>query len=99
MSKYLKQPGLLSPFENYKRHMQMKGSIKWDVTLSKKGHCTPAMQPLLYVGIGADEDPDDDDDDVDLDLGAVFYSWEAGASGSQMHRKGYLYFGTSGQKP
>merc|ERR1719323_2523926 len=72
--------------------MEVEGQIAWSVTVSKKGNCVPAMQPLLYIAIGTDSE-------TDLDLGAVLYSWEAGGRGSQMTRKQVLYYSKTGQKP
>jgi len=98
LSSYLPNPGLkMKTASGF--NMEIEGGIKWDVSISKQGHCTPAMQPLLYVGIGADEDPDDPDDDVDLDMGAVLYKWEPSPQGSNMVPLGSLYYGSTGQKP
>jgi len=91
---YLPEPGLKVLGGAAGGGMEMEGSISWSVTVSKKGNCAPAMQPILYVGIGTDSD-------VDLDLGATLYSWEAGGGmfGTRMKRDAVIYYGATGQKP
>jgi hypothetical protein len=77
--------------------MHLEGSINWGVTVSKKGYCTEASAPILYIGTGVDEDPDDPHDDVDLDLGAMFFRWKIGSGNArtQMEEVGSLYFMSS----
>merc|ERR1719356_1523360 len=77
--------------------MHLEGSINWGVTVSKKGYCTEASAPILYIGTGVDEDPDDPHDDVDLDLGAMFFRWKIGSgrARTQMEEVGSLFFMSS----
>jgi hypothetical protein len=77
--------------------MHMEGSINWAVTVSRKGYCTEASAPILYIGTGVDEDPDDPHDDVDLDLGAMFFRWKIGSgrARTQVEEVGSLFFMSS----
>jgi hypothetical protein len=87
------QPGL----QISKDQMHLEGSINWGVTVSRKGYCTEASTPILYIGTGVDEDPDDPHDDVDLDLGAMFFRWKigSGSARTQLEEVGNLFFMSS----
>merc|ERR1719210_1900744 len=89
---YMTEPGVKVKGGASKGGLEVEGPIAWSVTVSKAGNCAPAMQPLLYIGIGTDSE-------TDLDLGAVLYSWEAGGRGSRMNRKQVIYYSKTGQKP